>query len=88
MNYERFAHPYRHVSHSGLSETGLVDDATLDLMKMPRCGMKDDIVHDGNGLSNIRDVQKVGWLRNSAKGKNHETSTLRHEISTKFRRPS
>jgi hypothetical protein len=28
--------------------------------------------------------QLVGWLRNSATGNNHETSTLQHEISAKF----
>ena len=44
---------------SGLSETGAVDDATLDLMKVPRCGIKDDILSDKIVADNIKDIQKV-----------------------------
>jgi hypothetical protein len=51
----------------GLPESGLVDEPTLELIKMPRCGIKDDLQSlPSLAVSNIRDVQKVHYETNLA----------------------
>jgi len=48
----------------GINETGVLDDDTIELMKTPRCGLKDDLNDDVLQNLEIRDIEDDGTEAN------------------------
>jgi hypothetical protein len=38
-----------------------MDEATLELMRKPRCGLKDNLLHGASLADKIKDVHKVRY---------------------------
>lgn len=53
----RFTNTFLHFL--GLMQSGVVDAATLGLIKMPRCGIKDDMLQEHLSVDNITEVHKA-----------------------------